>query len=178
LPASILTPADFRSPAVLLSGTVDYAMYNSFRDQLECAPAQGLVVIELSTLGGYPHYLFFLASSAYRASHWWALPAPTVGAANERHNHGFEVKRNGFRLTPRGTSRRRGSSESKITKARKAPEPIRKCWYTTPSPCRRTSLRRPFHLDRSPKQAFHRRRMLSRICLPNTPASAHANLPE
>jgi hypothetical protein len=119
-----------------------------------------------------------LASSAYRALHWWALLAPTVGAANERHNHGFEVKRNGFRLTARGTSRRRGSSESKITKARKAPEPIRKCWYTTPSPCRRTSLRRPFHLDRSPKQAFRRRCMLSRICLPNTPASAHANLPE
>jgi hypothetical protein len=64
LPASILTPADFRSPAVLLSGTVDYAMYNSFRDQLECAPAQGLVVIELSTLGGYPHYLGQLGLSS------------------------------------------------------------------------------------------------------------------
>jgi ATP-dependent protease ClpP protease subunit len=50
----ILTPTDFRSPAVLLSGTVDYAMYNSFREQLACAPPEGLVVIELSTLGGDP----------------------------------------------------------------------------------------------------------------------------
>jgi hypothetical protein len=54
LPASSLTPADFRSPAILLSGTVDYAMYSSFREQLECAPSEGLVVIELSTLGGDP----------------------------------------------------------------------------------------------------------------------------
>jgi hypothetical protein len=54
LPASILMPADFRSPSILLSGTVDYAMYNSFREQLDCAPAEGLVVIELSTLGGDP----------------------------------------------------------------------------------------------------------------------------
>jgi len=38
----------------MLSGTVDYAMYNSFREQLECAPTRGLVVIELSTLGGDP----------------------------------------------------------------------------------------------------------------------------
>ena len=51
---SILSPADFRSPAVLLSGTVDYAMYNSFREQLGCAPSEGLVIIELSTLGGDP----------------------------------------------------------------------------------------------------------------------------
>jgi hypothetical protein len=54
LPASLLTPADFRSPAILLSGTVDYAMYNSFREQLDCAPSEGLVIIELSTLGGDP----------------------------------------------------------------------------------------------------------------------------
>jgi len=38
----------------LLSGTVDYAMYRSFRDQLSGAPAEGLVVVELSTLGGDP----------------------------------------------------------------------------------------------------------------------------
>ena len=49
-----LMPADFRAPAVLLSGTVDYAMYQAFRGQLAAAPAEGLVVIELSTLGGDP----------------------------------------------------------------------------------------------------------------------------
>lgn len=49
-----LAPADFAAPAVLLSGPVDYAMYESFRAQLASAPAEGLVAIELSTLGGDP----------------------------------------------------------------------------------------------------------------------------
>jgi ATP-dependent protease ClpP protease subunit len=42
------------NPSVLLSGTIDYAMYNNFRAQLATAPSEGLVVIELSTLGGDP----------------------------------------------------------------------------------------------------------------------------
>jgi ATP-dependent protease ClpP protease subunit len=49
-----LAPAMFRSPAVLLSGPVDYDMYSRFREQLAAAPEEGLVVIELSTLGGDP----------------------------------------------------------------------------------------------------------------------------
>lgn len=49
-----LSPAAFNAPAVLLSGPVDYAMYASFRQQLVDAPAEGLVVVELSTLGGDP----------------------------------------------------------------------------------------------------------------------------
>jgi ATP-dependent protease ClpP protease subunit len=49
-----LAPADFAGPRIRLAGPVDYAMYNSFRDQLDAAPAQGLVVVELSTLGGDP----------------------------------------------------------------------------------------------------------------------------
>jgi ATP-dependent protease ClpP protease subunit len=49
-----LTAADFRSPAILLSGHVDEAMYSSFRKQLEQAPSEGLVIVELSTLGGDP----------------------------------------------------------------------------------------------------------------------------
>jgi ATP-dependent protease ClpP protease subunit len=49
-----LTAKAFHQPAILLSGTVDYAMYNSFRTQLDSAPAEGLVVVELSTLGGDP----------------------------------------------------------------------------------------------------------------------------
>lgn len=44
----------FRQPAVSLSGAVDYAMYNNFRAQLASAPEEGLVVVELSTLGGDP----------------------------------------------------------------------------------------------------------------------------
>jgi ATP-dependent protease ClpP protease subunit len=49
-----LRDVDFKNPSVLLSGTVDYAMYQSFRQQLDAAPAEGLVSIELSTLGGDP----------------------------------------------------------------------------------------------------------------------------
>jgi hypothetical protein len=49
-----LAPADFDAPAIQLSGIVDYAMCQSFRDQLGRAPAEGLVVVELSTLGGDP----------------------------------------------------------------------------------------------------------------------------
>jgi hypothetical protein len=50
----VLDASAFRAPAVMLSGTVDYAMYNSFREQLSRAPENGLVVVELSTLGGDP----------------------------------------------------------------------------------------------------------------------------
>jgi len=50
----ILSAGDFRVPAILLSGTVDYAMYSSFREQFGRAPTNGLIVVELSTLGGDP----------------------------------------------------------------------------------------------------------------------------
>ena len=51
---SSLTTADFNMPAVLLAGPVDYEMYKDFRAKLALAPAAGLVVVELSTLGGDP----------------------------------------------------------------------------------------------------------------------------
>jgi hypothetical protein len=44
----------FKSPAILLSGVVDYDMYTKFRNQFDKASDQDLVVIELSTLGGDP----------------------------------------------------------------------------------------------------------------------------
>ena len=47
-------PAAVAGPRIRPAGPVDYAMYDSFRDQLDAAPAQGLVVVELSTLGGDP----------------------------------------------------------------------------------------------------------------------------
>jgi ATP-dependent protease ClpP protease subunit len=50
----ILQSIDFRNPAILLSGTVDYQMYATFREKLEAAPDHGLIVIELTTLGGDP----------------------------------------------------------------------------------------------------------------------------
>jgi ATP-dependent protease ClpP protease subunit len=49
-----LTARDFRNPAVLLTGPMDYAMYRSFRDQLAAAAQAPLAIVELSTLGGDP----------------------------------------------------------------------------------------------------------------------------
>lgn len=49
-----LTPSDFAFPAVRLSGPVDQAMYLSFKDALASAPQEGLVVVEMATLGGDP----------------------------------------------------------------------------------------------------------------------------
>ena len=49
-----LPPTTFKDPAILLAGDVDYAMYWRFRELLTAAPATGLVVVELSTLGGDP----------------------------------------------------------------------------------------------------------------------------
>lgn len=49
-----LPSAAFKDPAILLGGDVDYDMYWRFRDQLASAPATGVVVVELSTLGGDP----------------------------------------------------------------------------------------------------------------------------
>lgn len=52
--APLLLPQDFACPAIRLSGPVDQAMYLYFKDALASAPAEGLVVTEISTLGGDP----------------------------------------------------------------------------------------------------------------------------
>lgn len=49
-----LRAVDFLNPPLLLAGAVDYVVYGFFRDRLLSAPGQGLVVIELTTLGGNP----------------------------------------------------------------------------------------------------------------------------
>jgi ATP-dependent protease ClpP protease subunit len=49
LPASA-----FKSPAIALSGVVDYEMYTKFRAQFDNALDKNIVVIELATLGGDP----------------------------------------------------------------------------------------------------------------------------
>lgn len=61
-PTEAPPPADSRAvrypllarPHIHLSGSVDQAMYASFREQLAAAPAQGTLVIAISTLGGDP----------------------------------------------------------------------------------------------------------------------------
>ena len=52
--AEQLGPEAFATPAIVLSGIMDYAMYGFFRQQLTTAAFEGPVVIELSTLGGDP----------------------------------------------------------------------------------------------------------------------------
>ncbi len=49
-----LNSHDFASPAILLAGPVDYDMYKDFRRQLGNLNKEGLIVTELSTLGGDP----------------------------------------------------------------------------------------------------------------------------
>jgi hypothetical protein len=49
-----LSATAFKSPAIALSGVVDYEMYTKFRTQFDSASDQEIVVIELSTLGGDP----------------------------------------------------------------------------------------------------------------------------
>lgn len=53
-----LAAPDFKDPAILLSGPVDYDMYRDFRAKLEPAlaatPNGGRIHVELSTLGGDP----------------------------------------------------------------------------------------------------------------------------
>ncbi|RYD62446.1 MAG: peptidase S14 [Sphingomonadales bacterium] len=48
-------------PHVMLSGTVDHAMYHSFREQLAAAPDQGSLVVAISTLGGGPEVARLMA---------------------------------------------------------------------------------------------------------------------
>jgi ATP-dependent protease ClpP protease subunit len=49
-----LRPADFKAPAICISGVVDYDMYTKFRSQFDAASETSLVVVEMSTLGGDP----------------------------------------------------------------------------------------------------------------------------
>jgi ATP-dependent protease ClpP protease subunit len=49
-----LKSPDFNKPAILLGGPVDYDMYRTFRSQLDAVTKEGLIVTELSTLGGDP----------------------------------------------------------------------------------------------------------------------------
>src|ERR1700710_2176745 len=55
-PASgqLLPATAFKSPAIALSGVVDYAMYVNFKGQFINVSNNDLIVVELSTLGGDP----------------------------------------------------------------------------------------------------------------------------
>jgi hypothetical protein len=73
-----LEPAAFRNPALLLCGTVDYDMYASFRQQFARPPGEGLLVVELATLGGDPEVARMMARiSASTASLIPAAASPS-----------------------------------------------------------------------------------------------------
>ena len=63
-----LAPPSFRSPAVTLSGPVDYEMYESFRRQFDTAHDSEIVVVELSTLGGDPEVARMMGEDVRYAS--------------------------------------------------------------------------------------------------------------
>ena len=50
----LLPNTAFDAPRIQLAGPVNYEMYESFRRQFLAAPVEGIVIIELSTLGGDP----------------------------------------------------------------------------------------------------------------------------
>lgn len=50
----LLDARAFCPPSILLFGHVDEEMYKRFREQLDAAPASGVVTVELTTLGGDP----------------------------------------------------------------------------------------------------------------------------
>lgn len=50
----LLGPQDFEHPAITLAGNVDHEMYIHFKNRLASAPEQGIVAVEISTLGGDP----------------------------------------------------------------------------------------------------------------------------
>lgn len=55
--AHMAAPTDYpllATPHVHLAGPVDHAMYENFRNQMANAPAEGSLVISISTLGGDP----------------------------------------------------------------------------------------------------------------------------
>jgi ATP-dependent protease ClpP protease subunit len=51
---TLLGPKDFEYPTITRSGIVDHNMYLYFKQCLSTAPQQGLVIVEISTLGGDP----------------------------------------------------------------------------------------------------------------------------
>jgi ATP-dependent protease ClpP protease subunit len=50
----LLDTKTFLDPAILLVGDVDNQLYAQFRDQLDNAPDEGVIVLELTTSGGDP----------------------------------------------------------------------------------------------------------------------------
>jgi ATP-dependent protease ClpP protease subunit len=66
----LLKPADFRDPAILLSGKVNDAMYQSFRRQLKNAPAEGIISLEINTPGGDPEIARAMGEDILFHSRW------------------------------------------------------------------------------------------------------------
>jgi hypothetical protein len=76
----------FKSPAIALSGVVDYEMYTKFRTQFDNASDQNIVVIELSTLGGDPEVARMMGETARFSSRLKARPLNTSPGSSLRSN--------------------------------------------------------------------------------------------
>ena len=79
--APLLSPKDFEFPAIALSGIVDHGMYLHFKNCLGSAPQQGLVVVEISTLGGDPETSTSMSADMHRR--WVDLKAMITGKDDE-----------------------------------------------------------------------------------------------
>ena len=70
MPNPTLPATVFKSPAIALSGVVDYDMYTKFRTQFDKASDQNIVVIELSTLGGDPEVARMMGEDEALRAKW------------------------------------------------------------------------------------------------------------
>lgn len=92
-------------PHVQLHGSVDQAMYASFRDQLIAAPAEGSLVFAITTLGGDPEVARAMADDVrlladYTGREMLFLGKVAVYSAGATFMAGFPVHR---RFLTRGT---------------------------------------------------------------------------
>jgi ATP-dependent protease ClpP protease subunit len=60
--------AAFHEPAIQLSGKIEDASYDDFREQLEAAPKEGLVVVSVATQGGNPEIARMIGEDVRMAS--------------------------------------------------------------------------------------------------------------
>jgi ATP-dependent protease ClpP protease subunit len=66
----LLTPVDFKNPAILLFGQVNDEMYQDFRKQLSAAPEEGIISLEITTPGGDPEVARMMGEDIRFHSRW------------------------------------------------------------------------------------------------------------
>lgn len=115
------------SPHVVLHGAIDHVMYGAFRQQLAGAPAEGPLVVSLSTLGGDPEVARLMADdirllSEYSGREALFLGKVAVYSAGATFMAGFPAER---RFLTRGT--RLLIHERQMTRTVNISGPLRSC---------------------------------------------------